>query len=190
MAKKTLVIFALLICSFPITLKIVEPDVYAFFSSSPKIYHQPLPSSRRLDIEKQVECLALNIYFEAGVESTRGKIAIAQVTLNRVRSSKFPNTICEVVKQSKLDWRGNPRRHKCQFSWYCDGKPDKPWRGKNWRESVKIARYYVDKYYGVGVRFEKDITQGSIYYHARYVRPYWAKYMRKTTVIGRHIFYR
>ncbi len=73
-------------------------------------------------------CLATNIYHEARGESYAGKVAVANVTMNRVTSPKFPNTICDVVyqAQTKENWKGNtvPKRNKCQFSWYCDGKSD------------------------------------------------------------------
>ena len=64
-------------------------------------------------------CLALNIYFEARNQPTSGQIAVAEVTLNRVASRNYPNTVCGVVKQSN--------KNGCAFSWYCDGKSDKPY---------------------------------------------------------------
>ena len=70
------------------------------------------------------ECLADNIYFEARNQGFAGWVAVAQVTLNRVRDDRFPNTICEVVKQGLTYESGFPIRDKCQFSWYCDGKSD------------------------------------------------------------------
>ena len=76
----------------------------------------------------QMHCLATNIYHEARGESFAGKVAVANVTHNRVDSTKYPNTYCGVVYQAQMyvNWRGNevPARHKCQFSWYCDGKSD------------------------------------------------------------------
>ena len=73
----------------------------------------------------EVECLALNIYHEARNQPTAGKLAVAQVTLNRVKHDRFPNTICGVVYQGYY-LNNNPIKHKCQFSWWCDGKSDKP----------------------------------------------------------------
>ena len=72
----------------------------------------------------ETECLAENIYFEARNQGFAGWVAVAQVTLNRVRDDRFPNTICEVVKQGLTYESGFPIRDKCQFSWYCDGKSD------------------------------------------------------------------
>ena len=74
--------------------------------------------------QKEIECLAQNIYHEARSESTAGRMAVALVTLNRVKDQRFPNTICGVVKQTKYYPSGKIDLHSCQFSWYCDGKPD------------------------------------------------------------------
>jgi len=72
-------------------------------------------------------CLALNIYHEARNQPVAGQIAVSEVVLNRVADSKYPNTICEVVYQAKYKKGSNlPIRNQCQFSWYCDGKSDKP----------------------------------------------------------------
>ena len=71
------------------------------------------------------KCLALNVYFEARNQLTKGQIAVANVTLNRVYDKRFPKTICDVVKQGKY-YGNSPRRDKCQFSFWCDGQPNKP----------------------------------------------------------------
>jgi spore germination cell wall hydrolase CwlJ-like protein len=138
--------------------------------------------------EEEIHCLALNVYFEAGIENEKGKKAVAHVTINRVKSENFPNSICEVVKQAVIDWRGNPVKNKCQFSWFCDYKPDVPWKGKRWQESQSIAKKYVNIYYN-NLKYN-DLTQGSLYYHAEYVNPYWAKHMKRSIKIGKHIFYK
>ena len=133
----------------------------------------------------QLDCMAKNIYFEAAVESTAGKLAVAQVTLNRVNSDRFPNTICGVVKQGRHHSNGFPVRDRCQFSWYCDGKHDKPFQGKMWRESTELARY-VMKHPNL-----KDITDGSTHYHADYIPdPRWANPKERTVKIDTHIFYK
>ena len=72
------------------------------------------------------KCLTENIYFEARGQGQAGWLAVAQVTLNRVEDRRFPNTVCEVVKQGLTYASGQPIRNKCQFSWYCDGKSDNP----------------------------------------------------------------
>ena len=126
---------------------------------------------------EELYCLAKNIYFESRNQPKIGKIAVAQVTLNRVKSDKFPNTVCEVVYQ------GGERRNRCQFSWYCDGKKDEPTDGPAWDESVYLALLV----YGDGFL---DVTEGALWYHATYVSPSWAEHYQKTVRINNHIFYR
>ena len=134
--------------------------------------------------EEEVQCLGRNIYFEAAVESTAGKVAVAYVTLNRVSSAFYPNTICEVVKQGKHYSSGFPVRDRCQFSWYCDGKHDRPFRGKLWENSVELAKFLLESNDLV------DITDGATFYHADYISaPRWASAKIKTVTIDRHIFY-
>lgn len=135
----------------------------------------------------EIGCLAKNIYFEAGIEDTAGKVAVALVTVNRVLDSTFPESICDVVHQAKRDTKGNPIRYKCQFSWYCDGKADTPFQSENWQDSQNLA-WKVFTLYSENKLL--DITDGALYYHATYVTPYWAESMTRTTKIGSHIFYR
>jgi len=139
--------------------------------------------------EEEWNCLAENIYFEARGEPKRGKIAVAMVTLNRVKSEKFPNTICEVVKQADYSkwWKEThnkmvPLRNRCQFSWWCDGIPEKINDHNAWRKARNIA-------YRVLQGRHKDVTFGSLYYHAERVTPTWSSTFSVATVIGNHIFY-
>ena len=133
---------------------------------------------------KQKECLALNIYFEAAVESTAGKLAVAQVTLNRVKSERYPETICKVVYEGPHHASGFPVRDRCQFSWYCDGKGDIPNKGRAWKQSQEIAEYIL-KNPGM-----LDITDDATHYHADYIpSPRWAHAKDKTVKIDTHIFY-
>lgn len=133
---------------------------------------------------KQKHCLALNIYFEAAVESTAGKLAVAQVTLNRVNSERYPESICEVVYEGPLHASGFPKRNMCQFSWYCDGKHDNPNEGKAWKVSQNIAEYVLQN---PGML---DITDSATHYYADYIpAPRWAKERDKTVKIDTHIFY-
>ena len=133
----------------------------------------------------ELTCLAKNIYFESRNESTAGKVAVAQTTLNRVKSGQFPDTICGVVKQGLKYANGFPKKDRCQFSWYCDGKPDLIRNPKAWKDSIGIAET---------VMFQKDwmidITDGAIFYHADYVEPRWASQKRRMVSIDTHIFYR
>ena len=125
----------------------------------------------------EIECLALNIYFEARSEPDLGKVAVAQVVMNRVASKRFPASICGVVRQG-----GEVKRHRCQFSWWCDGKSDRPRNRSAWQKSLELAR---DIYWGRS----EDPTNGALWYHADYVSPYWRTAFDQGPKIGRHIFY-
>jgi spore germination cell wall hydrolase CwlJ-like protein len=125
----------------------------------------------------ELECLALNNYFEARSESTAGQLAVANVVLNRVKHSSFPNTICAVVKQGS-----QKRLYRCQFSWWCDGLSDQPLERKAWKKSRTLARLLLEKKH-------LDITSGAMWYHANYVNPYWRTSMNQGPTIGKHIFY-
>lgn len=124
---------------------------------------------------EDLECLAKNIYFEARNQPWVGQVAIAQVTINRVKSASFPNTICEVVKQQK--------RKICQFSWYCDGKSDNPKDLKDYDKAMDIA---IQSYSGT----IPDVTEGALWYHATYIKkPFWAYAFKEKVRINEHIFY-
>ena len=139
--------------------------------------------------DKETHCLATNMYFEARGESLDGKKAVAFVTLNRVESERFPDDICSVVYQAQYSrwWKENknrlvPIRHKCQFSWYCDGKSD----------SIRNTREYESLYRlasAVILGKHEDNTGGAEYYHADHVYPDWRLAFNKTTKIDSHIFY-
>lgn len=123
---------------------------------------------------KQIECLARNIYFEAAIEQQDGWIAVANVTLNRVKNKKWPNTICEVVYQPK------------QFSWTIKDKDTEPYDKNLYRDIYSVATLV---YNGT----LRDITDGSTYYHATYIKtPWWVKKgnLTKVDTIGQHIFYK
>lgn len=130
--------------------------------------------------KKELDCMAANIYFEASTQERVGKIGVAQVTMNRVRSPEFPNSVCEVVYQGP---KNKKNKRLCQFSWYCDGKPDIIRNKRVWRECVYVAKYVI-------LGGVPDITYNSTHYHADYVQPWWAKKMEKTVKLGDHIFYR
>ena len=131
------------------------------------------------DREKQLTCLAKNIYHEAATEPFEGKVAVAQVTLNRAESGKFPSDVCKVVYQKNVFME----RVVCQFSWYCEnaGKM-KPVHGPNYNESVAAAKKVLLE------DFRLDGLKEALYYHADYVNPGWKK--EKVAKIGRHIFYK
>lgn len=124
-----------------------------------------------------VDCLADNIYFEAGYEPREGQIAVAQVTLNRVKSNLFQTSVCGVVKQ-KTQQSG---KTTCQFTWMCENKKVRNDRVYQESRAVALLVYFNHM-------VMDDLTKGAIYYHADYVSPGWNK-LKKTVKIGRHIFY-
>ena len=149
--------------------------------------------------QPELYCLAQNIYFESKSEPLAGQYAVADVVLNRVQDTRFPNTICEVVREGpiKESWKTrqhadlpdseriyHPIKHRCQFSWYCDGKADTIRDSDAWRMAQIIAYKIVhtDKMRG--------ITEGATHYHADYVSPKWASKIQLVGSISTHIFYR
>jgi spore germination cell wall hydrolase CwlJ-like protein len=124
--------------------------------------------------EQQMNCLAQNIYYEAATESFEGKLAVAQVTLNRVNSGKFEKTICKTVYQ-KIN-------KTCQFSWVCENRNKVMRYDSQEFVACKEAAYRI---LVAGVRIKK--LNNALYYHAVYVNPKWNK--KPITKIGKHIFY-
>ena len=128
--------------------------------------------------DKQLQCLAQNIYHEAGYEPFEGKAAVAQVTLNRADSGKFPGDICKVVYQKNVVYD----KVLCQFSWYCEGKSGvKPKNNVAYEQSMEAAKKVLLE------GFRLPSLTNAMYYHADYVNPGWNK--EKVAKIGRHIFY-
>lgn len=131
-----------------------------------------------IEVEKNLDCLALNIYREAGHEPFEGKVAVAQVTLNRVNSDKFPKDICSVVYQKTRF----TEKVVCQFSWYCDSKHrNRPINDEAYNESYKVAKMVFLE------DFKLESIDKALYYHADYVSPNWK--LKRITKIGTHIFY-
>ena len=166
-------------------MKFYEKMVYVFlgillgFSFSAEVH--------AWDENGEAVCLAKNIYFEAGNQSKAGRLAVGLVTLNRVEMREYPDTICGVVHQGPTytNWKGNtwPVKHKCQFSWYCDGRKDIIEDSKTWNEVYLLAVLLVQ-----GSVY--DFTNGSSHYHNDTVHPYWADHLYKTLTIDNHIFYK
>ena len=128
---------------------------------------------------RQLECLTRNIYWEAATEPFEGKVAVAQVTLNRVEAGKWASTICGVVHQKNVFYE----KVVCQFSWYCENNHKvKPVHKPLWRESEEVAKKVLLE------GFRLPSLQNALYYHADYVNPGWN--LKKIEQIGRHIFYR
>ena len=136
-------------------------------------------------IAEAIMCLALNIYHEARDQPFIGQVAVAQVVMNRVYDDRYPDHPCEVVFQGPTySWEPDfPVRHRCQFSWYCDGKSDKVYDEDAYRQALTIAHgvYYDDL---------DDFVEGATHYHATYVLPEWAESKTPVVQIGQHMFYR
>jgi len=146
---------------------------------------------------EDIYCLAANVYHEARNDMIIGQFAVADVVLNRVADKRFPNTICEVVKEGPVveTWATRktkdpddavfvPVKNKCQFSWYCDGLDDNIDEEVAWRQAQAVAHMII------GNRSMRGITEGSTHYHATYVNPRWAKTKYPIGQIGKHKFYR
>ena len=141
--------------------------------------------------QENIVCLAKNAYFEARNQSVLSQIAVSQVVMNRVQSPDFPNTVCGVVYEAQLSkWykekmdKEVPLKHKCQFSWYCDGKADIITDVQSYKIALAVAHQVLSKY------TMHDVTDGALFYHAYYVKPRWAREKIKTVVHEDHIFYR
>ena len=134
--------------------------------------------------EPEAWCLAQNVYYEARGSNRADRIAVADVVLNRVIDTRYPNTICEVVHQGRKNPNGTMKRNMCQFSWYCDGKSDWPTDMDAWVDAQQIAYMMIVHNDGRG------LTEGATHYHANYVKPKWARDLQLVGRIGVHIFYR
>ncbi len=171
--------------------------VLGFLLAGAVLFPASVASSDQAD-DRAAECLAKNMYYEARNQGTAGVLAVSAVVFNRVNDPRFPNTICEVVYQgpTRESWKTRktldkndavyyPIKNRCQFSWYCDGKPD----------DINQLGIYMDIMQFTKILLTSrvmmfDITDGATFYHADYVMPSWAKSKIKTIEIGDHIFYR
>ncbi len=130
---------------------------------------------RRYPVDAQSHhCLAEAVYWEARGEGEDGMLAVSAVILNRVKDERFPDTVCEVVREG-----GESRG--CQFSWWCDGKSDHPTERELWVEILELSHTYL-------ATRPADPTDGALFYHANYIKRPWRR--QQTAEIGKHIFYR
>lgn len=144
--------------------------------NNPTNYYNSITLNER---ERQLECLAKNIYYEAAKEPFEGKVAVAQVTLNRVESGIFPEDICKTIYQKNVVFD----RVICQFSWYCERDTiRKPLHKDSYDECYAVAKKVLLE------GFRLDSLKEALYYHANYVSPGWKK--QKIATIGNHIFYK
>lgn len=129
--------------------------------------------------EQQIQCMTQNIYWEAASEPFEGKVAVAQVTMNRMNSGKFPSTVCGVVQQRNIFYD----KVVCQFSWFCESTyKTRPVHPRLWEESEAVAKKVLLE------GFRMDSLKDALYYHADYVNPRWNK--ERIGKIGLHIFYK
>ena len=171
-------------------------------SSSPSNTPDIIVNSEELKFFKELYCMTLNIYREASNQSLVGMGAVGMVVMNRVADPRFPNTPCDVVYEGPVreSWKTRklknlpdneriyyPIRHRCQFSWYCDGKRDELLDTKN-NPRWKIARNIA--YEILAYNIWEGVVDGATHYHAIYVRPKWSSSLQKVTRIGDHVFYR
>ena len=127
---------------------------------------------------RSLDCLTRNIYWEAASEPFEGKVAVAQVTLNRVEDGRFANTVCGVVYQKNVFYQ----KVVCQFSWFCEGNHKiRAVHKPMWQESELVAKKVLLE------DFRLPSMKNALYYHADYVNPNWR--LPKIDQIGRHIFY-
>ena len=158
--------------------------------------------------EDELKCMAENIYFEGRAEPMVGKVAIGKVVMNRIEDTRFPNSICGVVKQGpvreswktkkdpdldKKDRKYYPIKNRCQFSWWCDGQKDIIWatymNGEviesnmtAWRDSINVALWLMSGEL-------KDPTFGAVfYYNPNIAKPSWGAIYNETAIIGNHRF--
>jgi spore germination cell wall hydrolase CwlJ-like protein len=158
--------------------------------------------------EDELKCMAENIYFEGRAEPMVGKVAIGKVVMNRIEDTRFPNSICGVVKQGpvreswktkkdpdldKKDRKYYPIKNRCQFSWWCDGQKDIIWatymNGEviesnmtAWRDSINVALWLMSGEL-------KDPTFGAVfYYNPNIANPSWGAIYNETAIIGNHRF--
>lgn len=130
---------------------------------------KPKPEKAAFVSQKQLNCLTEAIYYEARNQPVLGQRAVGHVILNRAKHPKFPKTVCGVINQG------------CQFSYKCENH-SKPKESIAWTRARKIATNILSG--------EKDFTRGAMWYHADYVRPYWASKFNLVLNIGDHKFYR
>ncbi|MEM8980457.1 MAG: cell wall hydrolase [Pseudomonadota bacterium] len=123
------------------------------------------------------KCLSEALYFEARGESTEGQFAVAEVIMNRVKSSNYPDSVCAVINQ------GTGRLYACQFTYTCDGREEVIHERRAYEQVGKVARLTLDGKV-------RPVTDGATHYHTKAVKPRWSRVYAKTAVIGYHIFYR
>ena len=159
------------------TLWSVTQTKFTTLEQGGEVYRQGFISAA--DRTQQLDCLTKNIYNEAASEPFEGKVAVAQVTMNRVDSGRFGRGVCGVVYQKNVIFE----KVICQFSWAClPGAGKRPIHSGLYQESEEVAKKVLLE------NFRLPSMKDAMYYHADYVNPRWGK--SKITQIGHHIFYK
>jgi N-acetylmuramoyl-L-alanine amidase len=145
--------------------------------SSLLVWLAPWSAARAASLlDESRRCLALAMYWEAQSEGAEGMLAIASVVLNRVAHPEFPSSVCAVVRQGG-------EQPPCQFSWWCDGKSDRPTEPEAWGLAQRLAKAALAKP-------PPDRTRGALFFHNTSIATPWLRKRVRTVQIGRHIFYR
>lgn len=161
----------------PFVMLLLPVLVLGFLVRLTYLHHMELSAERQRRAD--LSCLAENVYFEARGEPSDGQRAVAEVTLNRVASPRFPSTVCEVVHEKR--WDDIRERYLGAFSWTELDARRNP-KGAEWERAVEIA---AAVYEGV----ETPLVSGALFYHATHIRPSWARTKEPVASIGRHVFY-
>ncbi|MBN9317391.1 MAG: cell wall hydrolase [Devosia sp.] len=162
----------------PTPLTMSDKLAYARADLPATVFDGPLMDKKGKKVsDKELWCMATAIYFEARGESYRGQVAVGQVVMNRVAHRLYPDTICGVVFQNQN------KRNACQFSFACDGIPERVTEQKSWDQAMQIAKDVI-----AGKEYLTEVGYAT-HYHATYVYPHWAPRMKKVTKIGMHVFY-
>lgn len=170
-AKVLLMVLALMLSVFMLKWVVVDKlDKYESTESS------QITTAMR---ERQLACLATNIYYEAGNQPFEGKVAVAQVTMNRTESGLYPADICKTIYQKNIVYE----KVLCQFSWVCDRTVmARPVNRANFRESEEVAKKVLLE------GFRLPSLNEAMYFHGDYINPGWKR--ERITKIGNHIFYK
>lgn len=173
-AEKFLKVSGLLLVAYIVTI-VCNTKLTSLKESNNQFNDSYVSASYKL---KQLDCLTRNIYWEAASEPFEGKVGVAQVTMNRMESGKFADSVCGVVYQKNIVYQ----KVICQFSWYCENThTTRPIQKELWKESELVAKKVLLE------NFRLPSLSKALYYHADYVSPNWNK--PKIDQIGRHIFY-
>ena len=131
---------------------------------------------------EETHCLAEAIYFEARDQPLRGQLAVAVVIKNRMKDPRWPSTVCGVVHDGRY-WRGNPVRNRCAFSYWCDGKSERPREPEAWTTALSIAKQVLT------VDLTIEGLEAATHYHTLSVTPKWSRSLDHCGTIGEHKFY-